>query len=173
MREADIRKTLANSLIFFSDHPDNRHEIQIFSEYVNMPVVIKPSNFGGYGLFTKENYPVKIGGKITEYGGLRLRPDAPFNKDSRYIVNVWDPDDDDDRFLFRIDGAHSFLLKEAGRWANKSVDDANAKLVYERKTDSVWLIATRNIGDDDEILWDYGPKFQVSQVETAFSNFYI
>lgn len=168
--EKDIRKTLENSLIFFSDHPDNRREIQIFSEYVNMPVVIKESKFAkGYGLFTKENYPVNTGRKITEYGGLRLRPEEHFNKDSQYIVDVWD----DDRLLFRIDGAHSFLLKEAGRWANRSIDDddINAKLVYE--DNRVWLIATRYIEGDEEILWDYGPKFYLSQVETAFSNFYI
>jgi hypothetical protein len=172
LAEEYVIQKLQNMLIFFSGHDQNRREFEIFSRYY-MKVRIGPSKIAGYGLFTNARNGVDKDQPITVYGGLRLPPWAPVVDKSNYIVNVYDPDDPN-LILFRIDGAHSFLLNEAGRWANRatSEDDANAELRYNKSSKELELIATRYIPPLEEIFWDYGPGYTLS-VESKLSSFYI
>lgn len=171
MPPEDVRSTLRNMLIFFSNSDKNRKEISILSRYCNMNVYIDTSTRknAGLGLFVSyQKAVVGPGQRLTEYGGLRLAPDQPYNYNSVYVVDVYDFEGNSgDGPLFRIDGAHSFTLEQAGRWANRSKDDANAQLVYDRKTDALWLISTKAIDEGEEIFWWYGDNFSQSVTQAS------
>ncbi len=166
-----VKSTLKNMLIFFSNSDENRKEICILSRYCNMNVYVDTSgrDNAGLGLFVSpQKSVVEPGQRLTEYGGLRLAPDQPYNYDSVYVVDVYDFEDGNgDGPLFRIDGAHSFTLEQAGRWANRSKDGANAQLLYDRKTDALWLESTRAIEEGEEIFWWYGDNFSQSVTQPS------
>lgn len=172
MAERDVKSTLKNMLIFFPDNNENRKEIAIFSEYCNMNVRIGPSTLdnAGMGLFVAEGKSVGPNQRLTQYGGLRLQPHEPYNFDSVYRVEVMS--DDHSQLFYRIDGAHSFRLEEAGRWANQSTTDPNARLEYDATTDELWLVSNRYIEQGDEIVWKYGENHSQS-IEGKFAGFYI
>lgn len=171
MPPEDVRSTLRNMLIFFSNSDENRKEISILSRYCNMNVYIDTSKRrnAGLGLFVSyQKAVVGPGQRLTEYGGLRLAKDQPYNYDSVYVVDVYDFEGSSgDGPLFRIDGAHSFTLEQAGRWANRSKEDANAQLLYDRKTDALWLVSTQAIDEGEEIFWWYGDNFSQSVTQPS------
>jgi hypothetical protein len=166
-----VRSTLKNMLIFFSNSDENRNEISILSRYCNMNVYVDTSTRDNAGLGLFVSYQKSVlgpGQRLTEYGGLRLAPDQPYNFDSVYVVDVYDFEGSNgDEPLFRIDGAHSFTLEQAGRWANRSKDDANAQLLYDRKTDALWLVSTKAIDEGHEIFWWYGDNFSQSVTQPS------
>lgn len=166
-----VRKDLKNMLIFFSTNERNRLEISIFTRYCNMNVYVDTStrDNAGLGLKVSPGKAVKKEGmRLTEYGGLRLAPNQPYNFDSVYVVDVYN--EDHSQLLYRIDGAHSFTLEQAGRWANRSRDDANAELLYDAVTDKLWLVSTKAIEDDEEIFWWYGDNFSQSVTQPSEDN---
>jgi hypothetical protein len=169
---ADVKDTLKKMLIFFSESDRNRHEISILSRYCNMNVYISTSllDRAGLGLFVAHDKDViKPGQRLTEYGGLRIARDRPYNFDSVYVLDVYN-NAEPRELLYRIDAAHSFRLEQAARWANRSRVGANAELIYYDDEDASWLVSTKPIAAHEEIVWWYGDNFSQSVTRSSSSS---
>jgi hypothetical protein len=153
-------------------------------------LVLKPSRFGGLGLFATDRYAnaeesivgsglptFRTGESIAEYGG-RLRELSGGSTNEHPEEWVYSMDFGDDRFLDGRDSTSSFA-----RFANdgtfEGLNNAEfshyvvhpSKLVTDesgvfrvRTPDSVWLEASRDIYPGEEILASYGPNYWADHV---------
>jgi hypothetical protein len=145
---------------FHPDHFISRDDLRLYPDAVVDAVNAAPGPQlkrvpgKGYGLFAEKAY--RQGSQVTTYGGARVGSTVT----GRYVV-VFNK-------RVRIDGEHGFLASEKGRWVNdpqhsmgQSLADIevieNARLTIVGNT--LVFYATRDIEEDEELLWYYGDEY--------------
>lgn len=145
-------------------------------------LILKPSRFGGLGLFAVSNRRIagdrlptfKRGEVIAEYGGRLRTASSEFRVEDEDLQEwTYAMDFGEKRFLDGRDstsslarfandgtfeGSNNAEFSHYVEHPSKLVTDENG-LVRVRTPDSVWLEALRDIYPEEEILASYGPNY--------------
>jgi hypothetical protein len=106
-----------------------------------MALVIRPSRIHAAGVFTTA--PIRKGSRVVEYAGPRLSPEEAnrlYDGASR-------------TYLYGLEDGKTVIDGEGmGAYLNHSCDP-NCEV--DEIKNRVWILAIRNIGAGEELLWDY------------------
>jgi len=176
--------------IYGAHHYNNRFAIsdekntELLISYVNIAfnrfnprLIVGPSNIGGIGLFSGEVIAPNVA--VAQYGGViiarsvwnRYKTDEKTENKMRYndrfheweglIYSEYVFDNFGGKGGEIIDADIFNQLKDKARWANSSIKRVDNNVEFDVLDDkSVVLVSTKQIGQRQEILLDYGVEYR-------------
>lgn len=147
-------------------YPRNGYDIAVLNA-ANEGVEIAQSNLdgAGWGLFATR--PYRIGKKITEMGGFLIPIEEVHDHNNPYMTQLGPKCGTSYGELipqhFALNGETGYMEHQLGRFANAKINpnECNAVIETHYKDSSlvVYIVATKQIAENEEIYNDYGPLY--------------